>query len=433
MILKTRQDISHTKMKTTIKKKLLPLSFIALVTISLTVPYQTAISASDADLFLHGIGSNANPQTLFLDGNSPTSTTAKFRDSGSVNFAGGNQWKEIGNWTNTPGSGTLTSLSDFQVWLGLKNSDDIGTKFDLRADIYKNNQLVVSGQTLCMTGITRNPDQAKDTMVSFGTFAPVSFGSTDLLSLKVLTRIGTNPDNTQCGGHFNAVGLRAYFDSVNRPAKFDMTFVSTSVVIFQDDYSSSAGWTQIGSSVTVNSPSHPGVAYFDNAADGGGVDDNRIFKQLPSTLPSIWTGDFDYKFTTSSIPAAYAWALTASNANPEQQGSTGSAILVYHGPEVDQLHIRTWEGLTVADSTAVPISANTDYYVRLEKTPTQLILMAFSDPARTIQIPGSPVTLAIAAPTDFNNLNLIQHSTSLSSGSARTLTAQVDNTKIFTP
>src|SRR5437879_6137411 len=145
--------------------------------------------------------------------------------------------KRFGNWTNTPGSGTLTSLSDFQVWLGLKNSDDIGTKFDLRADIYKNNQLVVSGQTLCISGITRNPDQSKDTMVSFGTFAPVSFGSTDLLSLKVLTRIGTNPDNTQCGGHFNAVGLRAYFDSVNRPAKFDMTFVSKSVVIFQDDNS----------------------------------------------------------------------------------------------------------------------------------------------------------------------------------------------------
>ena len=95
MILKTGQDISHTKMETTIKKKLLPLSFIALVTISLTVPYQTAISASDADLFLHGIGPNADPPTLFLDGNSPTSTTAKFRESASANFAGGNPWKEI--------------------------------------------------------------------------------------------------------------------------------------------------------------------------------------------------------------------------------------------------------------------------------------------------------------------------------------------------
>jgi|SRR2546425_6286691 len=165
MTLKTRQDISHTKMETTIKKKLLPFSFIALVTISLTVPYQTAVSASHADLFPHGIGSNANPRTLFLHDNSATSTTAKFRDSAGVNIAGGNTWKEIGDWTSA------------------------------------------------------------------------------------------------------------------------------------------------------------GVAYFDNAADGGGVDDNRVFKQPLSIMPSIWTGDFDYKSTTSTIPAAYACALTPSTANPGKQAA----------------------------------------------------------------------------------------------------------------
>ena len=43
MTSKTRQDISHTKMEITIKKKLLPLSLIAPVTISLIVAYQTSL------------------------------------------------------------------------------------------------------------------------------------------------------------------------------------------------------------------------------------------------------------------------------------------------------------------------------------------------------------------------------------------------------
>jgi hypothetical protein len=36
------------------------------------------------------------------------------------------------------------------------------------------------------------------------------------------TRIGTNPDDTKCGppGHNNAVGLRLYYDSANRPSRF---------------------------------------------------------------------------------------------------------------------------------------------------------------------------------------------------------------------
>src|SRR2546427_9799582 len=39
-------------------------------------------------------------------------------------------------------------------------------------------------------------------------------------------------------------------------------------ILFQDDYSSDAGWTQIGTTVTVNSPSFPGVVYFNNAQGG---------------------------------------------------------------------------------------------------------------------------------------------------------------------
>ncbi|MEW6246480.1 MAG: RHS repeat-associated core domain-containing protein [Nitrospirota bacterium] len=184
---------------------------------------------SPTDFFLHGIGPDNNPPTLFLDTTAPTAGTAKFRDSTSVNFSGGNPWKEIGTWPAASAltGGTLNALSDLHVWLGLKNSDDQGTQFDLRAEIYKNSTVLASGLTRCITGITRNPANAKEATVSFGTVSPTEFnGSTDTLSLKILTRIGTNPDDTKCPGHNNAVGLRLYFDATTRNARFDATIVT---------------------------------------------------------------------------------------------------------------------------------------------------------------------------------------------------------------
>jgi len=188
-----------------------------------------SVAGAATDFFLHGVGPNNNPPTLSLDTTAPTASTAKFRDSASVNFSGGNLWKEIGAWPAAAAltSGDLTALSDLHVWLGLKNSDDQGTNFDLQAELYKNGVLVTSGLTRCITGITRNAANAKEVTVAFGSFSSLPFnGTTDALSLKILTRIGTNPDDTKCPGHNNAVGLRLYFDSATRQARFDATLVT---------------------------------------------------------------------------------------------------------------------------------------------------------------------------------------------------------------
>lgn len=200
---------------------------VLLVFSALLSPLLAASEAGAAtDFFLHGTGPENNPPTLFLDTTAPTASTAKFRDSASVNFSGGNPWKEIGTWPAASAltSGDLTALSDLHVWLGLKNSDDQGTQFDLQAEVYKNGVLITSGLTRCITDIVRNAANAKEVTVAFGSFASVPFnGTTDTLSLKILTRIGTNPDNTKCPGHNNAVGLRLYFDSTTRQARFDAT------------------------------------------------------------------------------------------------------------------------------------------------------------------------------------------------------------------
>jgi hypothetical protein len=184
------------------------------------------IPASVSTFFLQGSGGTANPPTLALSTTTPTATTAKYQDSPAIKYSGGNPWVTVGTWTAPQGfgSGTLSALGAAQVWLGLKNSDDIGTTFDVRVEAYKNGILVTAGQTLCIQGVTRNPDLAKAVTVAFAPFTATGFGVADVLALKVLNRIGTTAAGAACGGHSNAVGLRLYFDAASRAAQFAATF-----------------------------------------------------------------------------------------------------------------------------------------------------------------------------------------------------------------
>jgi len=185
------------------------------------------LSATATSIFLHGSGATANPPSLSLSTTAPTVTSAKYKDSPAIAFSGGNPWVSVGTWTAPAAlpQGTLTVLGDAVVWLGLKNSDDIGTNFDLRIELFKNGAAVASGETRCIQGVTRNASSAKQVHTSFAPLSPAPFnGTTDTLTIRVLTRIGTTAAGALCGGHANAVGVRLYFDAVSRAAKFDATF-----------------------------------------------------------------------------------------------------------------------------------------------------------------------------------------------------------------
>lgn len=118
----------------------------------------------------------------------------------------------------------ITNTGPAKLWIGLKNSDDQGTQFDLRTELYINGVLIFSGETLCITGVTRNPSYAKEVSTLFNPITNSTYASGDILSLRVLTRIGTTPDGQKCSGpggsHNNAVGLRLYYDSPDRPSRF---------------------------------------------------------------------------------------------------------------------------------------------------------------------------------------------------------------------
>jgi hypothetical protein len=168
--------------------------------------------SSASDFFLHSSTSE------FLDNTSPTATTAKFKDSVAVNRT---TYQEIGTWAAAPAVSAirLNSLGDLRVWIGLKNSDDQGTYFDLRAELRKNGVVIAFGETKNIQGVTRNPSNAKEVTVSFGAIADSQFNPGDVLSVKILTKVADS------GGHNNAVGLRLYYDAVSRPSRFGAVFV----------------------------------------------------------------------------------------------------------------------------------------------------------------------------------------------------------------
>ena len=122
-----------------------------------------------------------------------------------------------------PTGSSLTELSPTHLWLGLKNSDDQGTRFDLRTELLINGTPVATGLTRCITGVTRNQSNALESTVNWPQFESRALQPTDVVTLRVSTRIGTNADDTFCGGHSNAVGLRVYYDSATRPARFGIT------------------------------------------------------------------------------------------------------------------------------------------------------------------------------------------------------------------
>ena len=118
----------------------------------------------------------------------------------------------------------LVLLGPAVAWVGLKNSDDQGARFDVLTEVYLNDVLVASGLSRCISGVTRNPNNAKEVVISFDPFSPVTVNEGDVISLRVLTRIGTNSDGSKCPGHNNAVGLRLYYGASNRPSRFGAQF-----------------------------------------------------------------------------------------------------------------------------------------------------------------------------------------------------------------
>jgi hypothetical protein len=149
----------------------------------------------------------------------PEATTAPFKDSPALTRT---TYREIGTWSAAASGSSLqlSGLADLRVWVGLKNSDDQGTYFDLRAEVLKGGVVIASGEVKAIQGVTRNPDKAKEVVVPFGPIADGNVQAGEVLSLRIVTKVADS------GGHSNTVGLRLYYDGVTRPSRFGSTLAT---------------------------------------------------------------------------------------------------------------------------------------------------------------------------------------------------------------
>src|SRR5262245_5209036 len=121
-----------------------------------------------ADYYLHTTATDA------INLNAPAASNEKYRDSSAINRA---TYQEIGSWSSASfiAPMQLESLSNLITWIGLKNSDDQGTYFDLKAEVRKNGTVIASGETKNIKGVTRNPSIDKEVDVGLGEFSKQQF------------------------------------------------------------------------------------------------------------------------------------------------------------------------------------------------------------------------------------------------------------------
>ncbi len=206
---------------------------------------------------------------------------------------------------------------------------------------------------------------------------------------------------------------------------------------YTDDYSSSTGWTQIGTGVSIAA----GAVEF-NSADN--FPDRRIYKPLGCSLADCgsWTADFDIYVSGQNNESHPVFGFTAGSEVPFynytlMQESDQDGVFVwmsYMCPTGDShLSIAAKDGtarmFSFSTSTCIGISFNTTYYCRFQRTsPTNMRLSAFSDAGRTIHIAGSPIDFTI--PSTITGLNYIQHS-NYESQTTQWFSGTIDNTSIY--
>jgi hypothetical protein len=88
-----------------------------------------------------------------------------------------------------PGVPRLTALTGANIWLGLKNSDDVGTNFDLHVDTLRNGVVIASGELLGVPGGSSGFNNAVLRGVALALPAPIPLVPGDTLALRVSVRV----------------------------------------------------------------------------------------------------------------------------------------------------------------------------------------------------------------------------------------------------
>ena len=208
-------------------------------------------------------------------------------------------------------------------------------------------------------------------------------------------------------------------------------FVYGPVPTFQDDYTTDSGWTQTGTTITVDSIANPNQVKF--LSTSGGTTD-RVTKSLGVTLSdTLWYAEFDFIFTSGTTigddPLFLPFLLSAGTSDQGGTSQDGLGFYGYKTGATSSVFMYKKDGASQTSSSGVTITLGTTYYIRLERTTaTNLKMSVFTDISRTTHQTGSPINFGISSGT--TGLTHIQHATYSAAGSS-SITASVDNTKIY--
>jgi hypothetical protein len=111
----------------------------------------------------------------------------------------------------------LTALSPAEIWVGLKNSDDIGIRFDLLAEVYKNFDLIGSGELDSVAGGSSGFNNARLNSIPLTLNSAVAVSAGDQFSIKLYVR------NACVGSGKNSGGARLWYNDSAANSHFDAT------------------------------------------------------------------------------------------------------------------------------------------------------------------------------------------------------------------
>ncbi len=106
-----------------------------------------------------------------------------------------------------------------QVWIGLKNSDDVGTRFDLLAEALKNGTVIGSGQVNGVSGGSSGFNNAVLDKINMALPSAVTFQSGDTLSFRLSVRVAAT-------GHRSGTA-RLWFNDAAASSRFSATANTT--------------------------------------------------------------------------------------------------------------------------------------------------------------------------------------------------------------
>ena len=113
---------------------------------------------------------------------------------------------------NTAG---VTAVGPANVWIGLKNSDDVGTKFDLLAEVFKDNVLIGSGQLNDVPGGSSGFNNAIQDTINMALTGAGDL-STGTLSFRLSVRIAAS------SGHVGGTA-RLWYNDAAANSRFNIT------------------------------------------------------------------------------------------------------------------------------------------------------------------------------------------------------------------